>query len=156
MALKVKEIFKSHSKNVLLERETRRNKFDRFMKDNPFFQRYKSDVSDFDTKEMCLTMARTAHQKKPDLPLEQTAAELNDMAIVGICKHMCGAALDISLTALLKTKMTGCLLASCCHHLCSYDTYLNNKFFEGEGFSPEEQNIMFKISSWGTKSSLIK
>ena len=50
---------------------------------------------------------------------------------------MCGAALDISVRALMKTKMNGCVLASCCHHLCTYDTYLNNNFFEEEKFNPE-------------------
>lgn len=125
IAEKVKSVFKQNSKNVLLERESRRNKFDRFMKDNPYFQRYKSDVSDFDVKEMCTTMVDNALLKKPNLQREKEIAELNDMAIVGICKHMCGGALDISVRALMKTKMSGCLLASCCHHLCSYDTYLN-------------------------------
>ena len=69
---------------------------------------------------------------------------------------MCGGALDISLRALLKTKMTGCILASCCHHLCSYDTYLNREYFESKGFSPEELGIVFKISAWGTKTAKIE
>lgn len=69
---------------------------------------------------------------------------------------MCGAALDISVRALMKTKMNGCVLASCCHHLCSYETYLNNQFFESEGLSPEEIQIIFKLSSWGTYSSVIE
>lgn len=50
---------------------------------------------------------------------------------------MCGAALDISVRALMKTKMSGCILASCCHHLCSYDSYLNNNFFESKGLIPD-------------------
>lgn len=69
---------------------------------------------------------------------------------------MCGGALDISVRALLKTKMSGCILASCCHHLCSYDSYLNNKFFLEYGFTPDEIQIIFKISAWGTKSSTVK
>lgn len=62
------------SRNVLLEREVRRNKFDRFMKDNPYFQRFKSDVSDFDVSKMPLTMAETAKIKKPDLDVLKEAA----------------------------------------------------------------------------------
>lgn len=107
------------------------------MKDNPYFQRFKSDVSDFDVSKLPLTMAETAKTKIPDLDIAKDAAELNELQIVGICKHMCGAALDISLRALMKTKMSGCILASCCHHLCSYDSYLNNKFFEEYGFTPD-------------------
>ena len=76
------------------------------MKDNHYFQRYKSDVSDFDVKEMCITMVETALIKRPNLVKEKEIAELNDMQIVGICKHMCGGALDISVRALMKTKMS--------------------------------------------------
>lgn len=126
------------------------------MKNNPYFQRFKSDVSDFDVSRLPLTMAQTAHEKRPDLEVNKEAAELNELQIVGVCKHMCGAALDISLRALLKTKMSGCILASCCHQLCSYESYLNNNFFESEGFSPDEIQIVFKISAWGTKSSTVK
>lgn len=47
------------------------------MKDNPYFQRYKSDVSDFDVKTICEVMAQTALLKKPGLDVEKEAAELN-------------------------------------------------------------------------------
>ncbi len=57
IASKVKELTNKNSKNILLEREVRRNKFDRFFKQNPFFQRYKSDVSDFDFSLLPKTMA---------------------------------------------------------------------------------------------------
>lgn len=57
IASKIQEEFKTHSKNILLERETRRNKFDKFFKDNPFFQRYKADVSHFDFNILPITMA---------------------------------------------------------------------------------------------------
>ena len=60
IATKVEKEFKAHSKNILLERESRRNKFDRFFKGNPFFQRYKGDVSHFDFTALPNTMAKTA------------------------------------------------------------------------------------------------
>jgi hypothetical protein len=63
IAVKIEETFKTHSKNILLERETRRNKFDKFFRDNPYFQRYRGDVSDFDFKQLPSTMATTAIQK---------------------------------------------------------------------------------------------
>ena len=65
---------------------------------------------------------------------------------------MCGEALDISMRGLLQGNAKGCILASCCHHLCRYHTYLNPKFFEREGLTPEEIQILFRISSWGTRS----
>jgi len=49
---------------------------------------------------------------------------------------MCGEALDISMRGLLQGNAKGCILASCCHHLCKYSTYLNPNFFEKEGLNP--------------------
>lgn len=37
------------------------------MKDNPYFQRFKSDVSDFDVSKLPITMAETALLKNPNL-----------------------------------------------------------------------------------------
>lgn len=44
------------------------------MKDNPYFQRFKSDVSDFDVSKLPLTMAETAKIKKADLDVQKEAA----------------------------------------------------------------------------------
>ena len=49
---------------------------------------------------------------------------------------MCGLALDISLKGLLKGKIGGCVLASCCHHLCTFETFLNNDYFLDFGLTP--------------------
>lgn len=77
LALRVKQECKGISKNVLLEREPRRNKFDRFMKDNPYFQRFKIDVSDFDVGKLPETMAELAKTKNPNLDVKKEAAEIN-------------------------------------------------------------------------------
>lgn len=37
------------------------------MKDNPYFQRYKIDVSDFDVQKLAETMSETAKIKSPTL-----------------------------------------------------------------------------------------
>lgn len=47
------------------------------MKDNPYFQRFKSDVSDFDVSKLPMTMAQTAILKKPGLDPKVQAAQLN-------------------------------------------------------------------------------
>ena len=39
------------------------------MKNNPYFQRFKSDVSDFDVSKMPITMAQLVKQKKPETDL---------------------------------------------------------------------------------------
>ena len=55
--------------------------------------------------------------------------KIGQLELIGVCKHMCGEALDISMRGLLQGNAKGCILASCCHHLCRYQTYLNPSFF---------------------------
>lgn len=47
--------------------------------------------------------------------------------MIGVCKHMCGEALYFS-TWTAKVNCKGNILASCCHHLCNYSTYLMENF----------------------------
>lgn len=47
------------------------------MKDNPYFQRFKIDVSDFDVGRLPETMAELAKTKNPNLDVKKEAAEIN-------------------------------------------------------------------------------
>ena len=40
------------SAHILLERESRRNKFDKSHRDNEFFMRFRTDIKDFDINKM--------------------------------------------------------------------------------------------------------
>jgi tRNA:m4X modification enzyme len=49
------------------------------------------------------------------------------VGIVGIAKHLCGGATDLTLHSLsqITESVTGLSIATCCHHACDAYTYVN-------------------------------
>lgn len=43
---------------------------------------------------------------------------------------------------------SGVAVATCCHHLCSWRTYVNKAFFRRLGFSPAEFHMLTWLTSW--------
>lgn len=78
---------------------------------------------------------------------------------VGYGKHLCGAATDFSIRCMtnqLKRKETrpiGFAIASCCHHVTSWDQYVGSDILQKEGISPEEFEIICYMSGWSTCGS---
>lgn len=70
-----------------------------------------------------------------------------------ICaKHLCGVATDFAINAAVNAvKLNDNLIlviALCCHHLCSKDTF-NNEFLRKTGIDEDFENII-RLSSWAT------
>jgi tRNA:m4X modification enzyme len=55
--------------------------------------------------------------------------EENDRVTV-LAKHLCGAGTDLALKALepVKTSISSCILATCCHGVCNWQDYVGRKF----------------------------
>ncbi|KYR01531.1 hypothetical protein DLAC_01524 [Tieghemostelium lacteum] len=85
---------------------------------------------------------------------------------VVISKHLCGMATDLTLNSLdtlfqqyphLKLNFKGLGIATCCHHLCDYDNYINQQFIADElKLTAEEFQILCSISSWATLSQSVE
>ncbi len=76
-----------------------------------------------------------------------------DYKLLGIAKHICGCALDLSLACLLNYKETekvkAVCMATCCHHLCRLEYLVNVNFFkETLKLSYKDIVLLFKCSSW--------
>lgn len=76
---------------------------------------------------------------------------------VGIAKHLCGAATDLTIRCLSKlmqddsnSGVAGLVIAFCCHHQCNYGSYTGKKFLETSGFTPDDFTILCSIASWAT------
>ncbi len=128
------------SAHILLEKEPRRNKFDKHHRNNKNFIRLRTDITDFNINIL------------PGI-LKEFRPEPLFFNVVGISKHMCGGATDLSLNSLFNLKeksliMQGVCIVTCCHHRCSVDTYCNIPFLLKLGFTIEEITIVFKMSSW--------
>ncbi|KAG8186813.1 hypothetical protein JTE90_020491 [Oedothorax gibbosus] len=79
--------------------------------------------------------------------------------VVGVSKHLCGAATDLAIKCLMDTLVTeekvshnalGLLMALCCHHRCSWNSYVGRNFLEECGITEREFQIMCCIASWAT------
>jgi len=78
-------------------------------------------------------------------------------------KHLCGCATDFTLESisnLLKNNpsiinnLSGIGIATCCHHICSWDTYINQPFIRDElKLTPKEFQLLCAMSSWATIGS---
>jgi len=82
----VEELHKD-SKFVVIDREARRNKKDRYMRASGFgTERYLMDIADFDIVKYLQHITDHTSRDK-------------DIHIVGIAKHLCGGATDLTLTS---------------------------------------------------------
>ncbi len=98
----------------------RRNKFDKHHRENPYFHRFRTDISDFDMNAL---------PKMVD-DLKFSLGERIIPGVVGVAKHMCGGATDLSINSLLKydkskIELKGVFIATCCHHRCTVSLYTN-------------------------------
>ena len=69
--------------------------------------------------------------------------QLSGQSVVGIGKHVCGAATDLTLRCLVPREAgdgaavstSGVAIALCCYHLCSWDAYVNQEWVLQQGFT---------------------
>ena len=89
-------------------------------------------------------------------------AEAPVCAVVGIAKHLCGCATDFALHSIVSAAtvsgreipaLSGVVIATCCHHKCSWGTYCNRPFFEELGIFAEDFQLLTVISSWATSGA---
>ncbi|EGC38742.1 hypothetical protein DICPUDRAFT_148568 [Dictyostelium purpureum] len=142
-------IFQSHEKksgHILIDRMKFRSlhKIDRYIKNEAtcrHFERLLVDIRHLDLSKL------SALEKHP---------------FVITSKHLCGCATDFTLdcisnllksnnSELFKNNFSGLGLATCCHHHCSYDTYINQPFLKNElNLTAKEFQLICSISSWAT------
>ncbi|XP_028398915.1 tRNA:m(4)X modification enzyme TRM13 homolog [Dendronephthya gigantea] len=100
--------------------------------------------------------------------------------VTAVSKHLCGAATDLGLRCLLNSpdetecsddnpdrnearstkrlklggnRVRGLLFALCCHHCCSWASYVGRTFLENLGFTAYDFHILCCLSSWATCGS---
>ncbi|CAD8160348.1 unnamed protein product [Paramecium pentaurelia] len=142
IAEKLKEKDNSMAIHVLIEREPRKLKYDRFHRDNKYFIRCKMDIRDFNLKILEQQLKEQGYDK--------------EIQYVGVCKHMCGGASDLTLTSLLTQERfpVGMTIATCCHHLCDKNTYKNLAFMNQINVPEHLIELLFQTSSWYVSGSI--
>lgn len=95
-----------------------------------------------------------SHMDIKDFSLLKFQEACNSQHIVGISKHLCGSATDLTLSAVLKSQMKGVdglLIAMCCRHVCQYEQLLpqSRQYLAQHGFNNERAfHILKKMVSW--------
>ncbi|XP_051163267.1 tRNA:m(4)X modification enzyme TRM13 homolog isoform X2 [Leptopilina boulardi] len=131
----------SESSLLLVDRSSHRHKKDNKLKneDNPLnVKRIRVDIA--------------------DLKLNKVEDIGENCSIVGVAKHLCGSATDLTLRCLISAKeddksirkISGLIIAFCCHHRCEYSSYVGKKYLESCNFSADEFPILCSIASWAT------
>ncbi|XP_057300356.1 tRNA:m(4)X modification enzyme TRM13 homolog [Hydractinia symbiolongicarpus] len=143
------------SKFFLVDRQHNRNKLDCYHKGDdqgPNFERLNIDIQH-------LNLANV-------LPLTNSELE-----IVGVGKHLCGGATDLSLRCLFEnqeketkeeqpskrikkgsiaSRIHSILFALCCYHRCTWSTYVGTKYLSDKGFSSLDFHRITKMAGWAT------
>nr|CAH0098327.1 unnamed protein product [Daphnia galeata] len=94
-----------------------------------------------------------------DVDLGQVPLVRNDTRrLVGIGKHLCGAATDLALNCLYRANnpvglVQGVCIALCCHHQCTWGHYVGKSFFQELGLSQTDFAIMRAMTSWAVCGS---
>uniref|UniRef100_K3WRJ6 tRNA:m(4)X modification enzyme TRM13 n=1 Tax=Globisporangium ultimum (strain ATCC 200006 / CBS 805.95 / DAOM BR144) TaxID=431595 RepID=K3WRJ6_GLOUD len=102
--------------------------------------------------------------------------EVQEKPVVCMSKHLCGVATDLSLRAITQTLsrssngneqsqavetesaskpsvsplFQGLAVALCCHHVCTWEDYVNPAFILEQGFKEAEFALLTSMSSWAT------
>jgi len=116
--------------------------------------RYRIDLQDVRLERMLevqrAAAARAAHSHL-DAPLT---------LVLG--KHVCGQATDFVLKAVARANagsnggsaspllISSVGIATCCHHVCSYDSYANQAFMRQMDIGPAEFHLLTRMSTWYT------
>ncbi|EDQ86879.1 uncharacterized protein MONBRDRAFT_27936 [Monosiga brevicollis MX1] len=133
---------------LALERDTIRLKADRYHRARPepavSYSRLRADIAN-------VVLAATVDAQPPDVSTTPaSAAPLRPL--VACWKHLCGAATDFAIQAIVHYQAAGGVLrhvtgATCCHHRCTWGTYCNRPWLEAHGVTPDTFGIMTRMAT---------
>ena len=109
--------------------------------------RFKTDIIDFNLNYID-NLDKIVKEEKQKKLLEEKGYN-----IIGIAKHICGCAFDISLTSLFnythQERIKGLVMATCCHHISRVEL-LNHLYYYMDTLKMNIKEIifLFKSTSW--------
>lgn len=123
-----------NTKVYLVDRASLRYKKDNSLEDRDAVQRIRADIVDFSI----------AH-------LEQQSNTTRKR--IGVSKHLCGAATDLTLRCILNGGNRNCptsgfIIALCCHHRCNWRDFCGRSFLEQYGINEYKFCLITKMASW--------
>mmetsp|Transcript_5422 Transcript_5422/g.15734 ORF Transcript_5422/g.15734 Transcript_5422/m.15734 type:complete len:477 (-) Transcript_5422:1369-2799(-) len=150
----------------MLDRAGSRSKADKAFRNIPKNICTDKPYLKLDGVDWCRLCCDVSHVNLP--VVLQNDEKYKEATIVVIAKHLCGAGTDLALKSLepIRQKISGCLLATCCHGVCDWRHYVGRDILrdlmEGEGgdevssipsFGPDEFDLMRRWSAATVASS---
>jgi tRNA:m4X modification enzyme len=134
---------------TLVDRANCRRKFDlyhRFESQGPKFERLLIDIEHLDLGLLLKDGGRVTYNQ-----------------VIGVSKHLCGAATDLALRCLTRYQQSvngsssvanmapavqGMVMALCCHQRCNWKSMFGREILEDFGFNPVDFHIISHMTSW--------
>uniref|UniRef100_A0A1B0CVW7 tRNA:m(4)X modification enzyme TRM13 n=2 Tax=Lutzomyia longipalpis TaxID=7200 RepID=A0A1B0CVW7_LUTLO len=123
---------------ILVDKASHRHKKDNKVEDRDTVTRIRADIANLD-------LSWVPHRSE---------------SVVGVSKHLCGAATDMTLRCIVAgnqppketnrklCRTKGILIALCCHHRCDWKTFVGKSFLKEHGITPKDFTVMTKMVSW--------
>ncbi|ORX41990.1 DUF715-domain-containing protein [Piromyces finnis] len=144
---------------ILVDRRNFRMKFDRENKkkkgedsSNPNEENENNNETQSDS-DKSLTVQKRLYMDIKDLCLEKLNL-LKDKKLVGVSKHLCGCATDLTLKCLVNytdavpNSVKTVFIALCCHQICKYGMYCNPEYLTHYGFDQEDFEKICVLTTW--------
>ena len=124
-----------NTKVLVIDRASLRHKKDNLIEDRNLVERIRADIADLDLKGL------------------EMLKKFN--SVVGVSKHLCGGATDLALRCMVQGNKSGVktsdfIICVCCHHRCSWETFVGKDWLIANGIDRKVFNILIKLVSWYT------
>ncbi|ODQ77047.1 hypothetical protein BABINDRAFT_163781 [Babjeviella inositovora NRRL Y-12698] len=148
---------------VLIDRASNRNKLEQKLVKDYYEANAKCPLVQADTKKAHAPSVLRMKVDIKDLLLDEVVkmpemAKFGDrVRFIGISKHLCGAATDLTLRCIQNSlemvknmRFKGLVVAMCCRHCCAYDIMLPGakQFLTTRGLDARAFAVMMKMASW--------
>lgn len=132
LANSLKDSQSSDTAVILVDRASMRHKMDNKCEDRSTVHRIRADIADLDLKNV------------PEVKGKDS--------IVGISKHLCGAATDLAIRCMTGGREIGqsqaLVIAVCCHHRCTWTTFVGKKEFQKHNLTAQDFLYIIKMVGW--------
>lgn len=123
------------AKVLVVDRASHRHKKDNLIRDRDLVERIRADIADLSLKGLDMLSGCDS--------------------LVGVSKHLCGGATDLALRCMVRgnedgVKSNGFLICVCCHHQCTWETFVGKDWLIKNNIDKKTFGIMIKIVSWCT------
>lgn len=121
------------TKVLVVDKASHRHKRDNLIQDRDLVERIRADIAD-------LNLSGLDMLGKCD-------------SFSGVSKHLCGAATDLTLRCMVQgnqhaVKTKSFIICVCCHHRCSWNTFVGKDWLLANGIDRKMFNIIIKMVSW--------